>query len=154
MKVQIGLLLVLLTACAPPKVALHPSKFPNLDDAFTLPKDPSHYLIDHGRYVLGSNCTMGNINWTVGVNDNNKIIYFETMDTNFETPEGLSMKSTLKEIIKKGGTTPTLEFGSVYKSRLPSGWYVGFVFGRGVGNEVVPKSEHPSWFCKQINVAK
>ena len=154
MKAQIGLLLVLFTACAPPKTMLHPSKFPSLNDPFILPKDPSHHLIDHGGYVLGGNCSMGNIDWTIGVNDVNKIIYFETLDNNFETPEGLSMRSTLKDVIKKGGTPPKLEFGSVYKSCLPSGWYVAFVFGRGVESEMVPTSEHPSWFCKQINGIK
>lgn len=150
MKVLVVLTSILLMACAPVKLNIRTSEFPALNDPYVLPEYPCHFLIDHNLFVLGDTCNKGGINWTLAVNNKHKIIYLETMDKNFTTPEGVSLRSNLGDILKVGGTVPTLEYGSVYKSKLPSGWYVSFVYGNGVLGEVVPKSEHPSWFCRQI----
>jgi hypothetical protein len=71
--------------------------------------------------------------------DGNTVLYAQTLDKNFVSPEGLSIGRTLRQAVSAGGT---LREGNDCGVTLPSGWIARPQMGRTTrGSTVTPCSE-------------
>jgi len=56
-----------------------------------------------------------------------RVVYIESQDRRFRTPEGLAVGSSLADVQKATSTQPICEPGWATRVSLPSGWSAGFV---------------------------
>jgi hypothetical protein len=69
---------------------------------------------------------IGGITYTIAVNENNRVTFIQSQDPRFKTPEGLSVESTLADVLAAGGRPVLYETGWAQYSELPSGWCAAF----------------------------
>jgi hypothetical protein len=83
-------------------------------------------LIASAQMSPAETTRVGGITFTVAVNDQNRVIYVQSQDSAFRTPEGLSIDSTLAQVLSAGGKAVVYETGWAHYSQLPSGWCAVF----------------------------
>jgi hypothetical protein len=66
------------------------------------------------------------ISYDVAVNEAGQVTYLGSSDHSFQTPEGLSTRSTLEQVLAAGGKPVIYETGWAHYSVLPSGWCAAF----------------------------
>jgi hypothetical protein len=67
--------------------------------------------------------------FVVAVDRESRITFIQPMSPNFRTPEGLSLGSTLQDVLSSGGSPVRNERGWAQYSTLPSGWRAAFPMG-------------------------
>jgi len=87
--------------------------------------------------------------YSVAVDDDNRLIFISTDDPRFQTPEGLSVDSTLEQVLATGARQPIAEKGWAFHTRLPSGWSAAFVSGPGKTDLEPRPTSKVAWFFKR-----
>ena len=98
---------------------------------------PSHdtmFAISPAQFVKGCSISKSGVKYFVGSIDGKTIDFVSTQDSNFRTPEGVRLGSSIREVILAGGTQIYEEPSWAYLSRLPSGWSAKF--GGAPGMEI------------------
>ena len=90
--------------------------FHNADDKFN-----ESCLINAGTIIIGETTVKDGITF-IYAEENDKIIYIKTIDENFKTAEGLSIKSSLKDFFKVYGQDFQFEVGTCMYLELSDGW--------------------------------
>jgi len=104
-----------------------------------LPRQRMTYLlIAPGQMAPQDRITGKNIDFDVALDDSNRIIFISTRAPSFRTPEGLSPRATLKEVLAHGGSSVVYETGWAHYSVLPSGWCAAFLGADFDGNTFRP----------------
>ena len=132
------------------------ASLPNLGDTFQIPNDhpPMIVMIGSSQLSYHQQIIVSSISYGVAVDDQcGKVIYISTGDTKFKTPEGLSVNSTLNQVVATGAKTPWPEPGWAYHTELPSGWSAAFFVGSYATGEPLQPTSKVSWFFKRKRAA-
>lgn len=81
--------------------------------------------------------------------DKAKILYIETCDEKFETPEGFSMNSTFKGILKAMDYKLLKKPNWCFFIPLPSGWNAAFVYGENPTFEIPDDDTKVEYFFRE-----
>jgi hypothetical protein len=111
---------IILSGCAIPNTA------PNIGDRHEIQKPGLSVMSASAQTYPYEDVYFSGIKYGVGVNNSGRIAYLCTSDPNFKTPEGISVQSTLEEVLKAGAAPPWYEPGWAHHTKLPSGWSVAF----------------------------
>jgi hypothetical protein len=129
-KLAATLFSILILGCSKPTIniprASIPTPPPKLGDSYTIENTFDQLAITCNSFRPYTEITINEIKYTIAVNSENKIVFIETRDPKFVTPEGLSVGANLDLVLKSGGEPPWDEFGWGYHSLLPSGWHADF----------------------------
>lgn len=93
--------------------------------------------------------SIGGVTYRVAVNGKHLVAYLATSDPNFRSPEGLSVGSTLEQVLATGAQAPGAEPGWAYHTKLPSGWSAAFISGPGLTVAPLQADAKVSWFFKR-----
>jgi len=123
---SLGILLVSLAlGCAGARL----ETLPSLGDRFPLPKS-AHYLMTASAQLWPyKTVRIEGIGYDIASDRKGHVAYIGTSDKAFKTPEGLSVESTLTQVLATGAEAPWPEPGWAYHTKLPSGWSAAFVVG-------------------------
>jgi hypothetical protein len=94
-----------------------------------MPCLPEQWLdVGRDRPALGCAFFLGNVEYFVATTHRSltTVEYMETASPTFTTEEGISVGSPLRDVVKAGGSPPTLIGRGVCGSRLPSYWIARF----------------------------
>jgi hypothetical protein len=122
---------------------------PALGDPLVLPQNSNYTMAASGQLWPYQTISVNGINFDVAANGEHQVAYVATGDANFRTPEGLSVESTLEQVLATGAQAPLAETGWAYHTALPSGWCVAFVSGAGITEAPLQASSKVSWFFKR-----
>lgn len=103
-----------------------PSAVPQLGSHLNLKNKSEMTMIASAQMSPSETRRIGGISYLFAVDDQNRVIYIQSQDPSFRTPEGLGVGSTLDQIIAGGGRTVVYETGWAHYSELPSGWCAMF----------------------------
>ena len=114
------LLVLLFTGCNPPNA------LPNLGDRYKIRKTTEHLMVASAQTWPYEKATFDGVMFQVATNNQGKVAYLATDDPAFKTQDGISISSTLEDVLKAGATPTWYEPGWAHHTKLPSGWSVAF----------------------------
>ena len=140
-------MLVVLLACKPPNI------LPDLGDQYQIRTPGKALSISSNNFSPYEEAEFEGIEFEVAADDG-KVVYLATRDPRFKTEEGISVDSTLQEVLNAGADLPVEERGWGFYTKLKSGWCVGFDFlaeenGRLVESGPPKKETKVSWIFKR-----
>jgi hypothetical protein len=118
--------LIVLHSCASGQ---HDQAFQDLELGVAIPceADPTQlFLIAASQMSPGCEAVIDESRFYFAANQGGTVAFISTRDPRFFTPEGVSVGSTLKEVLGAGGNEVIAEPGWGFYSRLPSGWAARF----------------------------
>jgi len=126
-----------------------PKTLPNLGDRFVFPQDWKILAISTGQTAPYNPILINKVKYDVAVDNGNTVIYIGTNDPKFSSPEGLSIGSTLEQVLATGAQYPKEESGWGFHTKLPSGWSVGFSVGHHMTEDALQPDSKVLWFFKR-----
>ena len=137
-------LAALLLGCAQPVTV------PEVGDTFPISRGAVEMMTASADAWPYQQITVSGLSYGVAVNkQSGKVAYVDIRDPKFKTPEGLSVGSTLEQVLATGAKAPWGEPGWAYHTQLPSGWSAAFVVGRGMADGPLQPTSKVSWFFKR-----
>ena len=118
---QLGIALALAALGCGPPVAM-----PELGSHFEPKNRHELTLIASAQMSPAETTRIRGITFTIAVNDQDRVIYIQSQDSAFRTPEDLNVDSTLAQVLAAGGKAVVYETGWAHYSQLPSGWCAVF----------------------------
>ena len=132
---RIGILLLFLTlGCAtaprfPATVRVTLEQLPALGDPFPIPEGSNRLMVASAQTWPYQEARVQGILYDVASDTEGRVAYIGTSDPAFKTPEGLSIRSTLAEVMATGAEPPWREPGWADHTKLSSGWNAAFIRG-------------------------
>ena len=90
--------------------------------------ETGYFMIHTGSLTKLYKMRKEDVDYYVAFNPQMEVIYLETSDRNFSTPEHLTMKATYADARKLAGSGPTIVPKWANFISLPSGWNVAFQY--------------------------
>ena len=91
------------------------------------------------------------VDYVVAFNDSGIVKYIDTRDSAFMTPEGVTTRSTLADVLERGGEEVGRLPGWCYVSPLPSGWNAAWCVGYTCTDSLPDPDTPADWFFKGGN---
>ena len=101
-------------------------------------------LISSAQLAKAYKIKFEGLEFSIGSDNDDKIVYVGTYDTNFSTPEHISVNSSLSELLAVSNDSLINEPGWAWYSRLPSGWLACFGY-----LEKPAASDNVQFLCKR-----
>ena len=127
-------IMLLLSACETDGVKSNAELAPQMGDKIAVPKRTPYLMIASAQISPSIKTVRGGVEFEVAVNESKQIIYISSSSPAFRTPEGLSLDSTLEQVLASGGDKVVYEPGWAHYSVLPSGWCAAFYGFASRGN--------------------
>jgi hypothetical protein len=115
-----------LIGCSLPRPMYMVSTFPEIGGSLTFPPTNVMLMTGSGGIQESTDFLFKGIRYVVAVDGEHQVSYIHSDDPRFVTPEGLTVASTLEQVLATGAKTPLKEPGWAYFTRLESGWSAAF----------------------------
>jgi hypothetical protein len=125
------------------------ASIPDLGEKLDLPPNSELLVVAAAQMMPHQEMFLAGIKFEVAANEKHRIAYISTHDPKFRTPEGLTVGSTLAQVLAVGAKTPMAEAGWAYHTQLPSGWSAAFISLPGLTNAPLQPDSKVSWFFKR-----
>jgi len=103
---------------------------PKIGDRVEIKERAKMLMISSGQMSPSTEVRYGQIAYSIAVDGSDRVIFVSSSSPAFVTPEGLSIESTLEQVLLASGSEVMEERGWGHYVRLPSGWCAGFFVWR------------------------
>jgi len=124
-------------------------RVPEIGEPHALPRSSFQMMVASAQTWPYETIEVSGVTYGIAINTNTlKIAYVDTRDPKFKTL-GLTVGSTLQEVLATGAEKPWAEPGWAYHTKLRSGWSAAFVEGTSMTNLPLQPTSKIAFFFKR-----